>query len=83
MQCHDILYSWDTSQHVIDACIIIHSYQAHSLDFSCPPAPEPEDPALDILPTLYESHTHEINKRAPDNQMLMPMFGWLPADVIK
>ncbi len=24
------------------------------------------DPALDILPTLYESHAHEINKHAPD-----------------
>jgi len=26
--------------------------------------PHPEDTALDILPTLYESHAHEINKHS-------------------
>ncbi len=31
----------------------------------------------------YESQAHEINKRAPNYQALMPMFGWLPADVIQ
>ena len=66
---------------IIDACVMVHTYQAQSLDLSHPPAPDPE--ALDILPTLYESHAHEINKHAPDYQSLQPMFGWLPADVIK
>jgi len=70
-------------QHMIEACVMAHTYQAHSLDLSHPPAPNPEDPALDILPTLYESHAHEINKHAPNYQSLQPMFGWLPADVIK
>ena len=83
VQSHDVLYSWDTSQHIIDACVMVHTYQAQSLDLSHPPAPDPEDPALDMLPTLYESHAHEINKHAPDYQALLPMFGWLPADVIK
>jgi len=83
MQSHDILYSWDTSQWIIDTCVMVHTYQAQSLDLSHPLAPDPEDPALDILPTLYESHAHEINKHTPDYQSLLPMFGWLPADVIK
>ncbi len=46
------------------------AHLAHSLDLSHPPAPDPEDPALDILPTLYEFHAHEINKHAPDYQSL-------------
>jgi len=50
MQSHDVLYSWDTSQHVIDACIMLNTYHTQLLDLSHPPAP-PEDPALDILPT--------------------------------
>ncbi len=83
MQSHDVLYSWDTSQHVIDASIMVYTYNTQSLDLSHPPAPNPLDPTLDILPTLHESHTHEINNQAPDYQALMPMFGWLPADVIK
>ena len=59
-----------------------HSHvSSQSLDLFHPPALDPE--ALNILPTLYESHAHEINKWAPDYQALMPMFGWLPADVIK
>ena len=62
---------------------MVHTYQAQSLDLSHPPTPDPEDPTLDILPTLYESHAHEINKHAPDYQALLPMFGWLPADVVK
>ena len=35
------------------------------------------------MPTMYESQAHEINKQAPDYQALMPMFGWLLADVIQ
>ncbi len=31
----------------------------------------------------YESQAHEIKKQAPDYQALMPMFGWLPANVIQ
>ncbi len=62
---------------------MVHTYQAQSLDLSHPPAPNPEDHSLDILPTLYESHSHEINKHAPDIQSLLPMFGWLPVDIIK
>jgi len=58
VQNHDVLYSWDTSQHIIDACVMINTYHAHSLDLSHPPAPNPEDPDLDILPTMYESHSH-------------------------
>jgi len=64
MQSHDVLYSWGTSQHIIDACFMVCTYQANLLDLSHQPAPDPEDPALDILPTLYESHAHEINKHA-------------------
>jgi len=75
VQSHDVLYSWDTSQHIIDACVMVHTDQAHLLDLSHPPVPDPENPALDILPTFYESHAHEINKHAPDNQSLLPMFG--------
>ena len=52
MQSHDVLYSWDTSQHITDACVMVHTYWAQSLDLSGPPTPDPEDPALDILPTL-------------------------------
>ncbi len=53
------------------------------LTYPIHPAYDPEDPDLEVLPTMYESHSHEINKQAPDYQVLMPMFGWLPADVIK
>jgi len=83
VQSHDVLYSWYTSQHVIDACVTINTYHAQLLDLSNTPASSPEDPNLDILPTMYESHAHEINNWAPGYQALMPMFGWLPADVIK
>ncbi len=64
VQSHDVLYSWDTSQHIIDACVMVHTYQAQSLYLSHPPAPDPEDLALDILPTLYDSHAHVINKHS-------------------
>jgi len=37
MQTHDVLYSWDTSQHVIDVCIMINTYHNQLLDPSCPP----------------------------------------------
>ncbi len=83
VQIHDVLYTWDTSQHITDACIMVHTYHAQSLDLSSPSVPDPDNPALDILPTLYESHAHKINKQAPDYQALMPMFGWLLAEVIK
>jgi len=29
IQSHDILYSWDTSHHIADACVMLHTYQAH------------------------------------------------------
>ena len=83
VQNHDVLYSWDTSQHVIDACVMINTYHAQTLNLSCPPASDPDDLDLDILPTMYDSHAHEVNKWVPDYQALMPMFGWLPADVIQ
>jgi len=82
VQNHDVLYSWDTSQHVINACIMVHTYHTQTLDLSCPIASDPEELNLEILPTMYESQSHEINKWAPNFQALMPMFGWLPADVI-
>ena len=62
---------------------MVHTYDIQSLDLSCPPASDPEELNLEILPTTYESQAHEINKWAPDYQALMPMFGWLPADVIQ
>jgi len=34
VQCHDVLYSWDTSKHIIDACVMMHTYEAHLLDLS-------------------------------------------------
>jgi len=80
---HEVLYSWDTSQHVTDACIMVHTYHTQLLNQSCPTPSHPEEFNLDVLPTTYESQTHEINKRVPDYQALMPMFGWLPADVIQ
>ncbi len=83
MQNHDVLYNWDTSQHFIDACIMVHTYNVQSLDLSHPSAPDPEDAVLDILPMLYESQAHEIDKWVPNYQALMPMLGWLPADVIQ
>jgi len=43
VQRHDVLYSWDTSQHIINACVMMHTYQAQSLDLSHPPAPDPEN----------------------------------------
>ncbi len=36
VQSHDALYSWDTSQHIIDACVMVHTYQAH-YTWSLPP----------------------------------------------
>ncbi len=42
VQSHDVLYSWDTSQHIIDACIMVHTYHAQTLDLSCPHVPDPE-----------------------------------------
>ena len=83
VQNHDVLYSWDTSQHIIDACIMVHTYHAQMLDLSCSPTSAPEDHDLDILPTMYDTHAHEVNKRAPGYQALMPMFGWLPTNVIQ
>jgi len=67
MQNHDVLYSWDTSQHVIDACVMVHTYNAQSLNPSHPPAPDPEDTDLDILPTLYVSfpQDHQAGPRLP------------------
>ncbi len=83
VQNHDVLYSWDTSQHVIDACAMVQTYQTQMLDLSCPPASDPEDFNLDFQPTMYDSQAHEVNKWVPNYQALMPMFGWLPADVIQ
>jgi len=83
MQTHDVLYDWDTSQHIIDACVMVHTYHTQTFDPSCIPASDTEEPKSDILATTYVSHTHEINKQAPDYQALMPMFGWLPVDVIQ
>jgi len=79
VQNHDVLYSWDTSQHIINACIMVHTYCAQMLDLSCPHVSDPEEFNLDDQTTQYESQAHEINKQAPDYQALMPMFGWLPA----
>jgi len=62
---------------------MIHTYNTQSLDLSHPSVHDPDDTNLDILLTLYESHAHKINKQVPNYQALMPMFGWLPADVIK
>jgi len=45
--------------------------------------PDTDNRELEVLPVIYDSHAHEINKRAPDYQALMPMFRWLPADVIQ
>jgi len=39
VQNHDVLYSWDTSQHVIDVCVMINTYHAQTLDSSCPLTP--------------------------------------------
>jgi len=83
VQNHDVLYCWDTSQHVINACVMVHTYYAQMLDLSCPPASGPEDPDLDIVPTMYDTHAHEVNKWVCNYQALWPMFRWLPADVIQ
>jgi len=65
VQSHDDLYSWDTSQHVIDACIMINTYHTQSLDLSSPSMHGPEDPNLDILPTLYESNAPQDHETGP------------------
>ncbi len=83
MQNYDVLYNWDTSQHIIDACVMVHTYHAQTLNLSCSPTSDPEEPKSDILATTYVFHTREINKQAPDYQALMPIFRWLPADVIQ
>jgi len=83
VQSHDVLYAWDTSQHIIDACVKVHTYLAHTLDPSCSPPSELMESTVNALTTTHESHAHEINKCAPDYQALMPMFGWLPTDVIQ
>ncbi len=82
VQNHDVLYCWDTSQHAINACVVVHTYHAQTLGLSCSPASVPDDLDLGILPSTYDSHAHEVNKRAPNYQALQPMFGWLPADMI-
>jgi len=74
---------WDTSQHIIDAYVMVHTYNAQMLDPSCSPASDPVAPNADALTTTYVSQAHEVHKRAPDYQALMPMFRWLPADVIQ
>jgi len=84
VQSHDVLYSWDTSQHIVDACVIMHTYQAHAGNNCCiSEHHNPDDTALEDQPPLYESHAHEVSKHPPDYQLLRPMFGWLPADLIK
>ncbi len=83
VQSRDVFDCWDTSQHIIDACVMVHILiKLIHLTFPIH-APNPEDPTLDILPTLYESHAHEINKHVLDYLSPQPMFGWLPAHVIK
>ncbi len=79
IQSHDVLYCWDTSQHVIDACVMINTYHAQTLNLSHNSPTNSEDFPLDHMHTMYESQAHEINKWALDYQALMPMFGWLPA----
>jgi len=54
MQNHDVLYSWDTSQHIINACVMVHTYHTQMLDLSCPHAPEPEEPNLDNQAIEYQ-----------------------------
>ena len=76
VQTHDVLYDWDTSMHIADACVMMHTLLAHSPNVF---HNEAEDSAL----TWYESHAHEITKHPPDYQALQPMFGWLPMDTIK
>jgi len=63
VQNHDVLYNWDTSQDIIDACTMIHTCHAQMLGLSCAPTPIPN---ADALTTTYESQAHEVNKHAPD-----------------
>jgi len=85
VQSHDVLYNWDSSHHIADACVMLHTYQAHlagtthTLTEHC----NTEAITLTNQPCLYESHAHEVNKHPPDYQSLQPMFGWLPANLIK
>ncbi len=84
VQSHDVLYSWDTSQHIVDACVMMHTYQAHAGNNCCiSEHHDSNDTALKDQPPLYESHAHEVSKHPPDYQSLRPMFGWLPANLIK
>jgi len=32
VQSHDVLYSWDTCQHIVDACVMMHTYETHLVD---------------------------------------------------
>jgi len=63
---------------------MFHIYKVHSLDFlssSYPPASD--NPSMEFIPTIFESHAHEIKQHAPDYIALCPMFGWLPLDIIQ
>jgi len=62
---------------------MVNTYHAQTLDLSHAIPSDPEDSPSDVMPTLYESQAHEINKQGHDYQALMPMFGWLPADMIQ
>jgi len=67
---------------------MLHTYQANLANlagtmYSLPELRDTEDTTLDDQHCLYKSHAHEVNKHPPDYQLLRPMFGWLPADLIK
>ena len=69
-----IVQSHDTSMHIADTCVMLHTLQAHAT-----PHLPVDGPGL----SQYQSHAHEITKHPPDYQALQPMFGWLPTDIIK
>jgi len=51
VQSHDVLYSWDTSQHIVDACVMMHTYQAHAGNNCCiSEHHDPDDTTLEDQP---------------------------------
>jgi len=61
---------------------MLHTYQGHLAATTGYP-PDPKDTTLGDQPCLYDSHAHQVHKHPPNYQLLQPMFGWLPADLIK
>jgi len=75
---HDTQCDWSHVCDVANECTMVHTYKVHSLDLSSLLSPAPDSSCLEFIPTIFESHAHEVKKhtqiayKAP-----CPMFGFL------